>query len=80
MWLSRLSGLVLAAAGGSLIGFLWSQVLDESGDYLFIHRIGIPGVLLLAAAGIIAFVFGVHFLIAPRSAVKRWTGRLQRRA
>lgn len=80
MWLSRLSGLIIAAAGGSVVGFLWSQVLDRSGDGLFVQRLGIPGVLLLSAAGIIAFVFGSHLLVAPKSAVRRWTGRSARRA
>lgn len=80
MWLSRLAGLVILAAGGGLLGFLWLQAADRSGNYLFVHRIGPPGVLLLAAAGMIGFVFGVHLLIAPRSAVKRWTPRLQRKA
>ena len=80
MWKSRLAGLLIASAGGALLGFLWSQMMDSSQDYLFIYRAGIPIVLLLAAAGIMAVVFGLHLLVAPKSAVRRWTPRLGRKA
>ena len=79
MWLSRMFGLLLAAGGAGLLGFLWSQVLDLPGRTNFTYRIGVPGALLLAALGIILFFFGMHLFIAPRSAVRRWTPRPRRR-
>lgn len=75
MWRSRASGLFIAAAGAAILAFLWSQVTDRSGDYLFIYRIGIPGVLLLTGLGALAVVFGAHLFCAPTSALRRWIPR-----
>ncbi len=72
MWMSRLFGLVLAVAGAGLLAFIWSQMLDHSGAFLFIYRIGIPAAMLLAFAGLLALFFGAHLVVAPRSAVRRW--------
>ena len=79
MWKSRVSGLLIAVAGGGLMGFLWWQVLDRSNFGEFIYRVGIPGVLILAAIGTMAVVFGVHLLVAPQSAIRRWTPRIARK-
>jgi hypothetical protein len=80
MWKSRAVGLLIAAVGGAVLGFLVSQVTDQSDEYLFVYRIGIPGVLLLTAPAILAVVFGLHLLFAPRSAIRRWTPKLPRRS
>jgi hypothetical protein len=45
--------------------------MDRSGDYLVIDRIGVSGVLLLAAAGMVACLCGAHLVLAPRSAARR---------
>jgi cytochrome c biogenesis protein CcdA len=79
MWKSRLAGVVIAAVGASVLGFLWSQMMDQSNDYLLIYRIGIPGDLILSALGLMAIVFGLHLLFAPRTAVRAWTPRITRK-
>jgi hypothetical protein len=73
MWTSRLFGLALAVAGAALLGFIWSQLMDHSGQFLFIYQIGIPPAMALAFIGLLAFFFGAHLVIAPRSALKRRT-------
>ncbi len=65
--------MAVALAGAGLIGFLWSDLMRSDRDDLFVIRLGIPGVLLLAAVGAVAFVFGIHRLIARRYAGRRWT-------
>jgi len=79
MWISRAFGLGLAAAGAALLGFLWSQMWDRSQDFLFIYQIGIPGALALGLLGLTAFFFGVHLVVAPRSAIRHWTPRIRGR-
>jgi len=75
MWLSRLIGLLLAAIGAAVLGFFWIQMLRRSGEAAIMFTLGIPGVMLAAAAALILLVFGLHLLVAPRHAIRSWTPR-----
>ena len=80
MWLSRSIGVTIAACGAALLAAMWVQLHDRGGGYPLIVRIGIPGVLLLAALALVCLMFGVHLAVAPRSAVRRWTPLRPRRS
>lgn len=75
MWSRRLAGLLIAVFGASLLVFLWFQVTHASHQSLMIYRMGIPGVLLASALGATAVLFGGHLLLAPETAIRRWTFR-----
>jgi len=75
VWISRSIGLVLAASGAGLLVFLLSRVIDRAESGALTLRLGIPGVLFLALVAQLAFAFGMHLLVTPRSAVRRRTVR-----
>lgn len=75
MWLSRIAGLLIAAIGGAVLAFILTQMLRRSGETAVLFALGIPGVTLLAAAGLILLLFGLHLLAAPRHAIRSWTPR-----
>ncbi len=78
MWKSRLTGLVLAVLGACLFGFVLVQG-NRTIEALFVYRWGLPVVLLLGMVGLITLVFGVHLLMAPRSAARRWVRPFRRK-
>lgn len=80
MWAARITGLIIASAGGSLAGLLWLELMDRGGRDLFVHRLGLPGALLLAALGVVAVVFGLYLLLDPQSALRRRPVRRRRSA
>ncbi len=67
MRMSRLSGLVIAAAGAAVLAFSLYWGADRGMQALFTYRIGMPGVLLLGMMGLIGVVFGTHLVVAPAS-------------
>ncbi|MFI4936115.1 MAG: hypothetical protein ACHP7N_15995 [Caulobacterales bacterium] len=68
MWTSRLMGLAIGAVGAALLVFVFYQTSDHAVDAIYIYKIGLPGLLLLGMVGLIAFAFGSHLLVAPKSA------------
>jgi hypothetical protein len=78
MWKSRLTGLILAILGGGLFAFVLSEG-NRAVEALFVYRWGLPVVLLLGMIGLIVLVFGVHLLIAPNTAARRWARPFQRK-
>ena len=78
MWKWRLFGAALAAGGASVMAFLWSQVMDRSNQTLFIHRVGIPGDLLLAMLAVCSVLVGLHLALKPRPALRRAAGPVRR--
>jgi len=79
MWKSRLTGLILAVTGGVLFAFVLGEG-DRTIEALFVYRLGLPVVLLLGLSGLVALVFGIHLLAAPRSAARRWSRPFQRKS
>src|SRR5271167_3078752 len=79
MWISRLTGVVIALIGGVMFAFALRPGASQAMDAIVIYRIGMPGVLLIGMVGLIAFAFGVHLAVAPRSAVRRWSPGLGRK-
>ena len=60
MFIWRVFGLAITVASAALVAFLWLQMLDKSGQTLFIHRAGIPLDLLLATLGLCGVIIGLH--------------------
>lgn len=69
MLIWRLFGGVLAACGGALMAFLWSELFDRSGRTLLIQQVGIPGDLLLGLVGLCSILIGLHLLVRPAAAL-----------
>jgi hypothetical protein len=79
MWKTRLAGAIIALAGAATFAFVFYQGLKPPVASHLMFAIGMPGALLIAMASLIAFVFGVHLTVAPRTAARRWTPGIRRR-
>jgi len=69
MWAHRLTGVVLAALGLTVLALQLALLYGSAGEQGLMVSIGLPGTAVLAALGAVCFSAGCLLAAAPRTTV-----------